>query len=157
MPKRENRIGNVCLGNYIDEKRFVKRKSVSWRRKSKSKRCINHTFKLYEKNLSKLSGISDEERSFFHHWVRARHLDDEYLILSLTYWMRVRAGLATLFLVRDKRIYMILCLHIALKWLGYDEVYKCNFIEDIREVYNVNPQEHSELEMEVLRELSWEL
>lgn len=157
MPKRDHPIGNVCLGDYINKKHFIRRKSTSWRKTPECEKCINHTFKLYEENKSYLSRISDEERAFFHHWVRKRNLEDEYLILSLTYWMRVKAGLATLFLVRDKRIYMILCIHIALKWLGYDEVYKCNFIEDIREVYRINPQEHSELEMDVLRELSWEL
>jgi len=113
MPKRDHPIGNVCLGDYINKKHFIRRKSTSWRKTPECEKCINHTFKLYEENKSYLSRISDEERAFFHHWVRKRNLDDE--------------------------------------------VYKCNFIEDIREVYRINPQEHSELEMDVLRELSWEL
>lgn len=118
---------------------------------------INHTFKLYEKKDSKLSRIPDDERKFFREWVTTRHIEEQYLLLALSYWMRVRAELATMFLVKDKRLYMVVCIHTALKWLGYDEVYKCNFIKDLRDIECISHQDHVDLEFEILRGLSWEL
>ncbi len=119
---------------------------------------INHTFGLYRKKEPSLSRIVGDEREFFVSWVRSRHIEDQHLVLALTYWMRVRADLATFFLVRDKRLYMILCIHAALKWLGYDEVFKCDFLRDLREVDpRTTPRDHEDLEMEVLKSLSWDL
>ena len=141
----------ACLGDYLVKKR------PSQKKPRRANGGINHTFRLYEKKKTVLSRIPDDEREFFREWTESRNLENQYHVLALTYWMRVRAEIAVLFLLRDKRMYMIVCIHIALKWLGYDEVYKCDFIRDLRELNPVDPQEHGELEMEVLRALSWEL
>lgn len=151
-------------------RRFHEYKKVSFKKKLQSNpgelrgprpprypNGINHTFKLYEKKEINLSKIPDDERKFFREWVADRHIEDQYLLLSLSYWMRVRAELATMFLVRDKRLYMVACIQTALKWLGYDEVYKCNFINDLRDIQCITHEDHVDLEFEILRGLSWEL
>lgn len=56
-----------------------------------------------------------------------------------------------------KEFYMIVCIHIALKWLGYDEVLKCNFVQDLREVAAVTMDNHQKIEFLVLSELGWDL
>jgi hypothetical protein len=156
MTKR-NWNHRVSLTRGRGDSKTDRSKSTSKGKSRARPKCINHTFKLYEKKETNLSRIPSDEREFFHEWVRTRRLEDQYLLLALTYWMRIRGELSIYLLVRDKRIYMILCIHIALKWLGYDEVYKCNFINDLREIGSVTPNDHAELEMEVLRCLSWDL
>ncbi|CAM9206966.1 unnamed protein product [Pylaiella littoralis] len=52
---------------------------------------------------------------------------------------------------------MIVCVHIALKWLGYDENRKCNFIGDLRQVGPISAATHQEIEYHILSELGWEL
>lgn len=167
MPKWKTRdapCGKRCLGDYIKTKDTHRRRGEKYTHvvQKQTKQTtypngINHTFGLYEKKNTKLSAIPNDERDFFRGWVESRHLESQYLILALTYWMRIRSEIAVFFLVREKKLYMILCIHTALKWLGYDEVYKCNFIQDLREVAGISSQEHAELEIDVLRSLSWEL
>lgn len=147
-------------------RRFTEYKSIPFKKKQghpthtpkpKYPNGINHTFRLYEKKDTKLSRIPDDERGFFREWVMSRHIEEQYLLLSLSYWMRIRADIATMFLVKDKRLYMVACIHTALKWLGYDEVYKCNFIKDLRDIQCITHQDHVDLEFEILRGLSWDL
>lgn len=52
---------------------------------------------------------------------------------------------------------MIVCVHIALKWLGYDEDKSCNFIKDLREVGPITMDTHQNIEYHILGELGWEL
>ncbi len=100
----------------------------------------------------------DDERAFFLEWTRTRNLDKVYVVLPLTYWMRVKSKIWTCFLQRPKQIYMIICIHIALKWLGYDETLKCDFIKDLRDVSaSITMETHQEAEFLVLSELGWEL
>ena len=103
------------------------------------------------------SAILDDEWRFFHEWAARRNLDKMYLVLALTYWMRVRSRVWTCFLQHPKEFYMIACLHVALKWLGYDEVLKCDFIRDFREVSPVDKRLHQKIEILVLSELDWDL
>lgn len=71
--------------------------------------------------------------------------------------MRVRSKIWTYFLQRPKELYMIVCIHIALKWLGYDEVLKCNFVKDLREIAPTTKEVHQEMEFLILSELGWDL
>lgn len=79
------------------------------------------------------------------------------MVLAIIYWMRVRSNIWTSFLERPKQFYMIVCIHIALKWLGYDEVLKCNFIKDLREVGPITKETHQSIEVMILSELRWDL
>lgn len=158
MPKWDK--SNAPAGRRFHQYKKFKRRSDYHKPRQLCNRFpdgINHTFRLHEKKEMSLSKIPDDEREFFREWVFSRHIEEQYLLLALSYWMRIRSGLVIMFLVKDKRMYMIACIHTALKWLGYDEVYKCNFIQDFREIGSINPQQHAELEFEILRELSWEL
>lgn len=71
--------------------------------------------------------------------------------------MRVRSKIWANMLIKGhpKEFYMIVCIHLALKWLGYDEVLKCNFVQDLREVAAVTMVVHQEIEFLVLIELGW--
>ena len=71
--------------------------------------------------------------------------------------MRVRSKIWTQFLVHPKEFYMIVCIHVALKWLGYDEILKCDFVKDLREIAPVTMDVHQEIEFMVLSELGWDL
>ena len=158
MPKWDTR--DAPMGRRFYEYNINKRLKKQRQPKTRPPRYpngINHTFKLYEKKDTKLSKIPDDEREFFREWVTTRHIEEPYLLLALSYWMRVRADIATMFLVKEKRLYMVVCIHTALKWLGYDEVYKCNFIGDLREIQCITHQDHVDLEFEILRGLSWDL
>ncbi|CAM9092365.1 unnamed protein product [Ectocarpus sp. 12 AP-2014] len=103
------------------------------------------------------SAVTDEERAFFLEWATKRHIEKQFVVLALTYWMRVRSKIWTCFLIRPKQLYMIACIHIALKWLGYDEILKCNFIKDLREVEPLTKEAHQEIEFLILGELGWDL
>lgn len=103
------------------------------------------------------SAVTDEERAFFLEWSTKRNLEKQHVVLALTYWMRVRSKIWTCFLIRPKTFYMIACIHIALKWTGYDEVLKCNFIEDLREIESITMDAHQEIEFMILGELGWDL
>ncbi len=112
----------------------------------------------YERPVeSAASAVTDEERAFFFEWATKRNLEKQYVVLSITYWMRVRSKIWTCFLQRPKELYMIVCIHIALKWLGYDEVMKCNFVKDLREIAPTTKEVHQEMEFLILSELGWDL
>lgn len=102
------------------------------------------------------SPVTDEERAFFFEWVTKRNLENQYVVLALTYWMRVKSKIWTCFIVHRKEFYMIVCVHISLKWLGYDEVRKCN-IKDLREIAPITMDTHQQIEFLILGELGWDL
>lgn len=156
-PRRRRCLGEYFMGRDEIDARRRWGHSEKKARKDTPITTINHTFKLHQKREENLSKILDDEREFFRVWTSSRHLEDQYYLLALTYWMRIRSEIATFFLIRDKRLYMVLCIHTALKWLGYDEVHKCNFLKDLNEISSISSQDHAELEMEVLRGLSWDL
>lgn len=101
--------------------------------------------------------VTDNERAFFFEWSGQRNLDKVYVVLSLTYWARVKSKIWTCFLERPKEMYMIICIHVALKWLGYDETLKCDFVNDLRGVGAITMEAHQTAEFLVLSELGWEL
>ncbi|CAM9103997.1 unnamed protein product [Ectocarpus sp. 12 AP-2014] len=135
----------------------ARRRSVH-RPAKKPPEATDATYALYDRPAEGVaSAVTDEERAFFFEWTAKRHIPKEYVVLALTYWMRVRSRLWTHFLLHPKEVYMILCVHIALKWLGYDEVLKCNFIQDLREVASITMDTHQRIEYLVLSELGWDL
>lgn len=128
--------------------------------RKKPRQEVNATYALYKNHVQvTASAVTDEERAFFLEWVTKRNLEQAYFVLALTYWMRVKSSIwAYMFLnEHPKEFYMIVCMHIALKWLGYDEVLKCNFVEDLREVAAVTMDTHQKIEFLVLSELGWDL
>ncbi|CAN0525235.1 unnamed protein product [Scytosiphon promiscuus] len=73
--------------------------------------------------------------------------------------MRTRSQVSVFFRLCDanKTLYMILCIHLSLKWLG-DEYQRCRFINDLREFYpSMNAEKHQRMEMELLWALNWEM
>lgn len=107
-----------------------------------------------------LSKISDAEREFIWNWCGLRHLDDIFAVVALTYWVRARADVAVNFLFKDnnKRLYMVLTIHLALKWLGYDEEKKCDFFKDLVDIdSSLEPKIHQRMEIELLKALNWEM
>ena len=124
----------------------------------KRRASLNETYALYQQPVEVVaSAVTDEERAFFFEWGAKRNLEKQYVVLAIIYWMRVRSKIWTSFLERPKQFYMIVCIHIALKWLGYDEVLKCNFIKDLREVGPITMETHQSLEVMILSELHWDL
>ncbi|CAM9431845.1 unnamed protein product [Pylaiella littoralis] len=134
----------------------AKRRKV-YRPEEKPRDSVNGTYALYKHPESVASALTDEERAFFLQWVTKRNIDKAYFVLALTYWMRVRSKIWTYFLIHPKEFYMIVCIHIALKWLGYDEVLKCQFVKDLREIAPISMDTHQEIEFMVLAELGWDL
>lgn len=108
-----------------------------------------------------LSKVSEAEREFFWNWCGTRHLDDIFAVVALTYWVRARAEVAVNFLFNDKNkiLYMVLCIHLSLKWLGYDEEKHCNFLKDLVDAVGVRlkPEVHQRMEMDLLKALNWEM
>lgn len=123
------------------------------RRPKKLKRCV----KSQKEDVSR---VSDSEREFIRNWCEVRHIDDVFSTLALTYWVRTKARVAVCFILCDanKTLYMILCIHLSLKWLGYDECFKCNFFKDLIDVYpSLKPDKHRLMEVELLEALNWEM
>lgn len=115
-----------------------------------------------EEEENSLSTISEVEREFIWNWCENRHLDDVFAVVAMTYWVRARADVAINFLFNDnnKRVYMVLCIHLALKWLGYDEENKCDFFKDLVELVGkhfLRPVEHQRMEVDLLKALKWEM
>lgn len=106
-----------------------------------------------------LSTISEVEREFIWNWCETRHLDDVFAVVALTYWVRARADVAVNFFFSDnnKTLYMVLCIHLSLKWLGYDEEYKCDFLKDLAQIESIEPKIHQRMEIELLKALNWEM
>ncbi len=117
------------------------------------------TFPMFQKSHIHLSSISEQERLFFYHWTGSRYLDTKYMLLAMTYWMRIKGPMGTFLMIGHKEHYMILCIHLALKWLAYEEENdkKCNFLADLKQVAPLRPEEHQSMELEILKNLSWEL
>lgn len=116
--------------------------------------------KLYKKSAGILSATSEEERGFVWGWCERRYLEDIFAVVALTYWVRCKAEIAVNFLLNEKNreLYMVICIHIAMKWLGYDEDHKCDFLKDLVDVYQeVKPRSHRRMEIEILEALNWEL
>ena len=118
---------------------------------------IDKTFPFRKEVVIDCCSITSEERNFFINWAKSRHITDQYIVLALTYWSRVKGGLGVFFLLRKKELYMLSCIHLSLKWLGYDEEYKCNFIADFRQISKISQDDHKEIELHVLKELNWVL
>lgn len=136
---------------------YRKRKRVPLRR-DRGPRLPDQT--LYKRKEINVCTVNDAERIFIRTWCIKRNLEDLYAIQALTYWVRVKASLVVSFLVRqeNRELYMVICIHLALKWHGYDEVFKCDFYRDLKEIYpQIRCCEHQEMEVEILRELQWEL
>ena len=115
---------------------------------------------LYTDNEQLLSSVTDKERDFFWGWCRERHLDSVYIVSALVLWIRSKRIISIDFLLRDcnKELYMILCIHLSLKWNGYDEIHKCNFLYDLERVYpSIKACEHCDMEFRLLCALNWEL
>jgi len=146
---KKTRFKRIKKHSYIAPKEEVKPKLTQEE--------IDNTFSFRSTKVVTSSPISEDERHFFREWAHLRHIDDQYVVLALSYWTRVKSSLGPFFIIRKKELYMITCLHISLKWLGYDEEYKCNFIADFRQVSNITKDEHKELEMHILKELDWTL
>ena len=127
------------------------------KRKRKTVEC-----QLAETDIG-LSKVSDIEREFFWSWCRTRHLDDVFAVVALTYWIRAKAEVAVNFLFNpdNKTLYMVLCIHLALKWLGYDEEKHCNFFKDLADVVDgkgyLKPEVHQQMEVDLLKALNWEM
>jgi len=116
-------------------------------------------YRLYLHKNPSLSEIPVDERDFINSWCTSREIHEEPLLLSLTYWLRTRSQVSIFFGLCDsnKSLYMILCIHLALKWLG-DEYNRCRFLNDLKEVYpSANAEKHQRMEMELLWALNWEM
>ena len=128
-------------------------------KRDKKKTEVLSTFPMFQKTKIHVSNISEEERLFFYHWTGSRYLENKYMILAMTYWMRIKGPMGTFLMIGHKEHYMIICIHLALKWLAYEEEHdkKCNFLADLRQVAPIRPEEHQSIELEILKNLSWEL
>jgi len=114
--------------------------------------------KLYKESNCKLSSISPDERDYIRGWCSGRHLEDSYAIRAVVFWVRIRLSLSVFFRLKDtnKMVYMVLCIHIAMKWQGYTEMHKCNFIGDLREIDpSISICSHQEMEYHVITNLDW--
>ena len=132
-------------------------KVVNWYEDFKS---TKRERKLYKKSPGVLSSTSEFERDFVWGWCGSRFLDDIFPVVALTYWIRCKADVAVNFLLNEKNreLYMVICIHVAMKWLGYDEDHKCDFRKDLLDVYGeVKPEAHRRMEIEILEALNWEM
>lgn len=137
---------------------FKRRKVAKWLDEYTSNSFPEIDF--YKKKDATLSAIPDSEREFMWCWCRTRHLDDVYAVVTLTFWVRTRSHVAVFFILdsHHKNTYMVLCIHLALKWLGYDEDHSCNFFKDlVDEKPELKPEHHRRMEMELLKALQWEM
>ncbi|AAR26968.1 FirrV-1-I3 [Feldmannia irregularis virus a] len=112
------------------------------------------------KTKAKSCIILPNEREFMWTWTRTRSLDDVYAVLASTIWIRIKDQVALFsFSIRSdsvKEVYLIVCIHIAMKYLGYDEVFRCNFVHDLVQVSpTMDAHTHQRLEFEVLHALDW--
>ena len=107
-----------------------------------------------------LASVTNCERDFFWGWCKERYIDDSYIVNSILIWIRSKNKLSVSFLLRDfnKELYMKLCIHLSLKWNGYDEIHKCNFLYDLKCTYpGITQKEHWEMELEILSILEWDI
>lgn len=116
--------------------------------------------KLYDDLPLVLTRVTEEERFFLREWCETRNLGENYVVVATTYWLRCKSHAYTSFLkfVEAKEIYLVLCIHLTLKHLGYEEVHKCNFLADLKETYpSIKPSTHREMEWELFRYLNFDL
>ena len=115
---------------------------------------------LYKEVFCSVASINNQERIYLWEWCRSRNIDDGFIVQAVIYWIRIKNKVSVFFSLRNsnKELYMILCIQLSLKWHGYDEMYKCNFIHDLKEIYpDMTPDEHCRMEIEILNLLGWEL
>lgn len=106
------------------------------------------------------SEVSKYEREFMWTWCESRFLEGSFTVRALVYWIRVKSSLSVFFLLNDKNkeLYMVICIHISMKWYGYDEMFKCNFLRDLKEIYkHLRVETHQDMEIQVLNALCWDL
>lgn len=154
---KQQKIVLETLAAAVTAELSVQRVSGEMTDKRRAKRPRSVPGKAGAKLHLVVSAVTDEERAYFVDWVEKRNLDKQYLVLALTYWMRVKSRIWTCFLKHRKELYMVVCIHIALKWLGYDEVSKCDFVKDLRQISPVTAEDHQGMEFVVLSELEWDL
>lgn len=147
---------NVCVPLTLNKKKIYNKHSTKTYNKHVDPLT---TFPMFQTSKVHVSSISDNERLFFYHWTGSRHLEHKYMLLAMTYWMRIKGPLGTFWLVNHKEHYMIICIHLALKWLAYEEENdkKCNFLQDLKQVAHIKPEDHQTMELEILKALNWEL
>lgn len=107
-----------------------------------------------------LTSVTEEERFFLRDWCQTRNLTENYIVVATTYWLRCKGHAYASFLkfAEAKDLYLVLCIHLTLKHLGYEELHRCNFLADLKELYpSINPREHREMEWEVFRFLNFDL
>lgn len=107
-----------------------------------------------------LTSITEKERSFIRQWCAARHLGEHYIVVATTYWLRCKSHAypSLLMFPEAKKVYMILCIHLSLKHMGYEEIHKCNFLADLKEVYAcIKPVTHQQMEWELFRYLNFDM
>ncbi len=94
--------------------------------------------------------ITNEERHFFHAYAVRHGLDEVIALQSLVYWYRIKNSLQ---FIHDKEVYMILCLHLATKFLS--EEYKISFSTELKNIIgkDYNYSKHVELEYLVFSSL----
>lgn len=155
MPSRPHPLATTRQEQFTTRTRSPNRSKRSRRTRRES---YNERDCRYQRHVeSTASAVTDKERAFFFEWAIKRNLEKQYVVLAITYWMRVRSKIWTYFLQRPKELYMVVCIHIALKWLGYDEMLKCNFVKDLREIAPTTKEVHQEMEFLILSELGWDL
>lgn len=122
-------------------------------------KCISNDIEFNKKKRIHLSEIRDDERQFMERWCQHRDIEDVAMVLAITYWIRSRSQVSICFMLceSNKTIYMILCIHLALKWLG-DEYNRCRFMGDLKQVYpSIDSEKHQGMEMDLLWALNWEM
>jgi len=107
-----------------------------------------------------VSSITSHERDFIRNWCTTRNVDHSYAIRALLYWLRVKSHISVFFLLKknNRELYMVICIHLSMKWQGYDEMFKCTFIKDLREIdIEISPVSQQDMEFQVLKNLNWNL
>lgn len=115
---------------------------------------------LYQDLPVVISKVSNDERAFIREWCDTRQLEQNYIVVSTTYWLRCKSYVyaSSLMYPECKTLYMVLCIHLALKHLGYDEVRKCHFMTDLVEIYpSMNARTHQQMEWELFRALNFDM
>jgi len=134
----------------------------SRKRKKPTKRsildpCLEN--RLYKDSGCRLTEITSEERDYIRKWCSERYIDDPYAIRAIILWIRVKSSLSVFCILKktNKLLYMIICIHLSMKWQGYTEICKCNFLKDLREVDSeLSVSSHQEMEFHVITNLNWD-
>jgi len=127
------------------------------RRVSKPQPCMEN--RLYNHSECRLSVVPSDERVYIRNWCSSRYLEDSYAIRAIIFWVRIRSSLSVFFMLKNtnKMVYMVLCIHIAMKWQGYTETHKCDFLGDLRKIDpGLSSCSHQEMEFHVITNLNWD-